>query len=732
MPSGLLAHKRLEELSQEELLAYARELQTRVGRFLSVEQQLINVRDMLDNEVVIHKRMNAFNERAFKVSDRTDFFHFIAESVVDIFEFEFGVSMQYDIKSFSIGDFASEGIRIEEGDYTHLLDLFKHAFEGKAKRHALRFNQGDWVELSRIIPYHQFIVVNLLDDDSQTGIFVMGGVLEKSAKNYQQIEKQRNNAFELFAKEVLSHYINNQKTQRISGSMNRLSSLADTFLRFGTDPLENIKSITRKACQILVADLAFYNPVSRTKTIYHFNHDDTELKFSKQEKVFLRTEVMDSEEETTTYSNWPEAYIQHLREHHGNNENFNTICRKIRLDDQLIGVFGICFPENMMPGIEEMQIIGIIAAAIAVEEKRYLSGMELKESEEKYRVVFEGTPHGSMIVQLPDNTVKYVNPSMCKMFDYDDSSFKLKSFSDLHRTDEAAELMLEMQKAKDQGGFQAAELVCVKKDGSEFFAEVNALPVTLAGNDYIALFYVGITERKLAQQRLLENNTELTKINSELDNFVYSVSHDLRTPLLAIKGLVDLIDLHKGDSDENIEFIDLIDGSVDRMDETIKEILDYSRNARTAVVKKPIDIKKIIQEAYADMRFFSRHPVNLQMEVSDDLHFVSDESRINTVLKNLIGNAIKYADDAKPDSFVHVVAKNENGSVILEVRDNGEGISSENIESIFDMFYRASNKTTGTGLGLYITKEMISKLGGKIFVESELKKGTSFRIVLPA
>lgn len=728
---GSLTHKKLEDLSHDELFVYARDLQLRVGKFLSVEQQLINVRDMLDNEVVIHKRMNSFNEQAFKVSDRSDFFQFIAESVVDIFEFEFGISIQYDAKNFTIGEVSSEGIHIEKGDRPGLLDLFKGKFEGKAKRNALKFNHGEWPALYDVIPFHQFILVNLIDEDSSTGIFVAGGVLEKSARNYQLIEKQRNNAFELFAKEVLSHYINNQKTQRISGSMNRLSSLAETFLGFGSDPLDNIKTITRKACQILMADLAFYKPTSRNKPIYHFNHDDTDLKFSDTERVFLSDEVLNSPEETTIYSNWPDTYINHLREHHANVDQYGTVCRKIRLDDQLIGVFGICFPENKMPGLEEMQIIGIIAAAIAVEEKRYLSGMELKESEEKYRVVFEGTPHGSMIIQLPEGSIKYVNPSMCKMFDFEEAIFKIKTLNELHRDADVEKLMLEMHQAKGKGGFQARELVCMKNDGTEFFADVNALPVTLAGNDFIALFYVDITERKLAQQRLLENNRELTKINSELDNFVYSVSHDLRTPLLAIKGLVDLVDLHKGDSDENVEFIDLIEGSVDRMDETIKEILDYSRNARTEVNKRRIDLKKIIQEAYADMRFFSKHQVLLEMNIADDLHFISDESRINTIIRNLMGNAIKYADDSKSDSFVKISARNDHQFVILEIEDNGEGISESSITSVFDMFYRASNKTTGTGLGLYITKEMINKIGGEISIESTVKIGTSIKIVLP-
>jgi signal transduction histidine kinase len=221
------------------------------------------------------------------------------------------------------------------------------------------------------------------------------------------------------------------------------------------------------------------------------------------------------------------------------------------------------------------------------------------------------------------------------------------------------------------------------------------------------------------------------KINGELDNFVYSVSHDLRTPLLAVKGLVNLIDLYQGDIDENEYFFKLIGSSIDRMDNTIIEILDYSRNARLQVRPELVELEKIIRNAYEDVRFYSQHPVKLELFFQDGIKFESDRNRINTVIKNLIGNAVKYADESKPHSYVKVNVLRQQLDLIVEISDNGIGIEACNLEKVFEMFFRASEKTTGTGLGLYISREIMLKLNGNIRLDSEVGQGTLATISLP-
>jgi signal transduction histidine kinase len=238
-------------------------------------------------------------------------------------------------------------------------------------------------------------------------------------------------------------------------------------------------------------------------------------------------------------------------------------------------------------------------------------------------------------------------------------------------------------------------------------------------------------KRQLVRNSLISKNEELSKINGELDNFVYSVSHDLRTPLLAVKGLVNLIDLYKGDEKENLEFFSLIESSIDRMDDTIKEILDYSRNARLQIQPEKVNFQKIVRDAYADVKFYSSHPVALQLNMDEELLFESDRYRLNTVIKNVIGNAVKYADDSKTDSYVAVTTERIGNELHVAVSDNGIGIDARCLNKVFDMFFRASEKTTGTGLGLYISKEIMLKLNGKIGIESAPGIGTTVHISLP-
>jgi signal transduction histidine kinase len=239
-------------------------------------------------------------------------------------------------------------------------------------------------------------------------------------------------------------------------------------------------------------------------------------------------------------------------------------------------------------------------------------------------------------------------------------------------------------------------------------------------------------KRHLALNEILLNNVELKKINSELDNFVYSVSHDLRAPLLAIKGLLALIDTKSIDTQENDQYLALVAESVSRMDETIKEILDYSRNARLGIRPEFINIREIVTNAFNDVKYYSDHHVDLMLDIENNLQFSSDKPRLNTVIKNIIANSVKYSRKEIANSYIKVKAYKKKDEIILRIEDNGEGISEANLQMVFNMFFRASNSTSGTGLGLYICKEIVSKLNGRIEVSSVLGKGSVVVINLPS
>lgn len=236
--------------------------------------------------------------------------------------------------------------------------------------------------------------------------------------------------------------------------------------------------------------------------------------------------------------------------------------------------------------------------------------------------------------------------------------------------------------------------------------------------------------RKMNQE-LIGKNQELLKINSELDKFVYSISHDLRSPLLSIKGIIQMIPIKEKLSEGTMKFLTMAEKSINRLDHTVQEILDYSRNARLELKPSAFSLEQTIEAVFADLSFASATPVDCSLEISGPTVVTSDKHRIETLLKNIIGNAVKYHNPNISHPWVKVSVSNTKSHVTIKVADNGMGISEKNLPKVFDMFYRGNSSVEGTGLGLYICNEIIGRLGGTIDVASELGTGSTFTIVFP-
>lgn len=241
---------------------------------------------------------------------------------------------------------------------------------------------------------------------------------------------------------------------------------------------------------------------------------------------------------------------------------------------------------------------------------------------------------------------------------------------------------------------------------------------------------MAVEDSNHVNKMLATKNEELKKTNAELDRFVYSVSHDLRSPLLSIHGIIDILKQKESLTDSGNQLMQMIINSIDRLDDSIVEILDYSRNARFDVENIELDLESILQQITSDLQHLAPVSFNISFETSNMVK--SDKFRLITILKNTISNAIKYRKQNQTDCFVNISVKDHNDVIEITVADNGIGISEKSLPKIFDMFYRATSSVAGTGLGLYICKEMITKLGGSITLESQLGIGTTVRICIPA
>ncbi len=241
------------------------------------------------------------------------------------------------------------------------------------------------------------------------------------------------------------------------------------------------------------------------------------------------------------------------------------------------------------------------------------------------------------------------------------------------------------------------------------------------------------SERELKQlaEEVYAKNIHLEKTNAELDRFLYSTSHDLRSPLSSIKGLVNIARIESTDEKQQRYFEMMID-RVDKLDFFIKDIIDYSKNARTEVNNEAVDFDSLLAEVTENLKFIEgAEAIEFKSKVSLPHPVTADKNRLSVVLNNLMANAIKYHDPGKHAQWIDVQVSNSNGSIKLQVSDNGTGIAPEYHNKIFDMFYRGTLQSKGSGLGLYIVKETVAKMNGTIAVESEPGQGSSFLITLP-
>ena len=269
-------------------------------------------------------------------------------------------------------------------------------------------------------------------------------------------------------------------------------------------------------------------------------------------------------------------------------------------------------------------------------------------------------------------------------------------------------------------------------DGVEKIMEVKTFPINEVGNiKGVSIFVKDITELKRSELKLIQKNRDLEKVNSELDSFVYRVSHDLRAPLTSILGIINLLKI-----ETNLEkqqyYIDLQATSVHKLDNFIQDIINLSRNSRQEMQVEEIDFETLIRYIF-EGQHFSEHAdvINKKIKIEQENPFFTDKKRLGIVLNNLISNGIKYCNPRQDDPLIEVLVKISEDKAIISVRDNGIGIPDSHLNKIFTMFYRAHQDNSGSGLGLYIVKETVDKLYGNIAVQSKTRQGSTFTVTIP-
>jgi PAS domain S-box-containing protein len=223
---------------------------------------------------------------------------------------------------------------------------------------------------------------------------------------------------------------------------------------------------------------------------------------------------------------------------------------------------------------------------------------------------------------------------------------------------------------------------------------------------------------------------ELSERNFELDQFMYKTSHDLRSPLSSVLGLVNLAKLDHEEAHIG-EYLQKIEGRIKKLDEFVRSMLNYAKVSRAQVQAETIDLEAMTNACVNELAYLENFSkVQVSVSCKSKAEFRSDAMTLRLIMANIVSNAFKYYN-AKAASRLQITAEVSTLRAVIIFSDNGIGIQKEYLAKIFDMFFRATERSEGSGLGMYIVKQAVDKLNGKITIESEYGHGTTIKIVLP-
>lgn len=352
------------------------------------------------------------------------------------------------------------------------------------------------------------------------------------------------------------------------------------------------------------------------------------------------------------------------------------------------------------------------------------------KSDLKIKKIIENSTD-AVITTDPEGIILEWNISADKIFNYEAAFAKGKKLSDLiipakikENFDNAVSYF------KEKTNFIRFETAATNQKGEVFPVELSMTQIEYEDKTLLNFFIRNIKERKESEEKILKKNKQLLTLNEEMDSFIYRTSHDLRTPITNISSLLDIF--YQSDEDEKAEIIHRTKSNVERLIKILDDLSNYSKNHRNELLYQNIDMKKIVafvKEKLALLPHFDK--LVIQLTEIGHYEFVSDIERLKVLFLNIIENALIFRNLEKQDILVEILIDKRSEKTIISIKDNGEGIKAESVSKIFNMFFRGSVRSNGSGLGLYIAKRILNKLGGKIEVLSQKGIGTEFIIEIP-
>ena len=425
----------------------------------------------------------------------------------------------------------------------------------------------------------------------------------------------------------------------------------------------------------------------------------------------------------------------HKKSYHSENEiSFNELeFRIIKKDGSEVTLFHTCRPIFN----DDKKFLGRRVSNIDITERRRIEEA-LKESEERFRLLIENQGEGVTIVD-PDENLLFVNPAAESIFGVEPGMLAGQNLKKFVVSDQFDQVRKETGK-REKNEKSTYEVDILTPSGIRRSILVTATPQSDENGKFIGSFGVirDITERKKAEKEIVEANIQLSKLNAEKDKFFSIIAHDLRSPFNGFLGLTQLMaeDLPSLTMAQAQELAVSMKDSATNLYSLLENLLKWSQFQKGSIPFAPevIQLKPVIDECIAVAFATAQNKgIALSSTIPENIKVFADSNMFQTVIRNLVSNALKFTPKGGEVSVSAKVAGDK--SVEISVRDSGIGMNQTMIDNLFRPDVRTSRKGTdnesSTGLGLLLCKEFVEKHGGRIWVESEVGKGSVFYLTMP-
>lgn len=391
---------------------------------------------------------------------------------------------------------------------------------------------------------------------------------------------------------------------------------------------------------------------------------------------------------------------------------------------------------------KSQEIIGILFSAQDISEKKK-SQQLLKQSELRFHAIFDRAPLGIALLESKSGKFVQVNPKFCEMLNYNPVEILNLSFLEITHPDDLYENMDSLRLFLDgKTPLISLENRYIRKDSSNIWVNAIYVPLNPDLNDgdnlHIAIAS-DITETKLAHEQAIKYTQTLVSLNATKDKFFSIISHDLRNPFSGIIGLSEMMDTKLKEEEFSVneirKFAQLINASSKSAFALLENLMQWAKSQTGEIRYSPekvsigelidITLQVLIGSAF-------KKKIEIIKNIEEDIKVFADPALTNTVLRNLIGNAIKFS---YPNSSIFITTQIDGEFLAISISDRGIGISADNLHKLFRIDSKFTKLGTdsekGTGLGLILCKEFVEKQYGNIWVESEIGKGSKFTFALP-